>query len=105
MAVAEFWRACDAWKAKQPKWACACLCIAGRYGAAMLQQIRMFLQQTPFQPFQIRISSGDVFRVDHPENAAIVKHSVLVALPEGDEAIMLSALHIVGVSGIEKMAA
>lgn len=71
----------------------------------MLQQIRMFLQQTPFQPFQIRISSGDVFRVEHPENAAIVKHSVLVALPEGDEAIMLSALHIVCVSGIEQVAA
>lgn len=83
----------------------ACLCHARTYGADMLQQIRMFLRQTPFQPFQIRISSGDVFRVDHPENAAIVKHSVLVALPEGDEAIMLSALHIVGVSGIEQIAA
>ena len=71
----------------------------------MLRQIRMFLQQTPFQPFQIRVSSGDVFRVDHPENAAIVKHTVLVALPEGDEAIMLSAMHIVGVSGVEQVPA
>ena len=71
----------------------------------MLQQIRMFLQQTPFKPFQIRISSGDVFRVEHPENAAIVKHNVMVALPEGDEAIMLSPLHIVGVSEIEQIAA
>lgn len=71
----------------------------------MLQQIRMYLQQTPFKPFQIRISSGDVFRVEHPENAAIVKHTVLVALPDSDEAIMLSALHIVGVSGLEQLAA
>ena len=79
--------------------------MAERYDAAMLQQIRFFLHQTPFQPFAIRCSSGDVFRVEHPENAAIVKHTVLVALPEGDEAIMLSALHIVGVSGIEQVAA
>ena len=50
----------------------------------MLEQIRFYLQQTPFQPFQIRCSSGDVFRVEHPENAAIVKHTVMVALPEGD---------------------
>jgi len=71
----------------------------------MLEQIRLFLRQTPFQPFQIRCSSGDVFRVEHPENAAIVKRTVLVALPEGDEAIMLSALHIAGVSGIEHVAA
>jgi len=71
----------------------------------MVQQIRMFLRQTPFQPFQIRCSSGDILLVDHPENAAIVKHTVLVALPQGDEAIMLSALHIVGVSGIDQMAA
>ena len=65
----------------------------------------MYLRQTPFQAFKIRCSSGDVFLVDHPENAAIVKHTVLVALPEGDEAIMLSSLHIVGVSGVEQMAA
>ena len=71
----------------------------------MLQQIRMYLRQTPFQPFKIRCGSGDVFLVDHPENAAIVKHTVLVALPEGDEAIMLSAMHIIGVSGVEQMAA
>ena len=71
----------------------------------MLEQIRMYLRQTPFQAFKIRCSSGDVFLVDHPENAAIVKHTVVVALPEGDEAIMLSALHIVGVSGLEQMAA
>ena len=71
----------------------------------MLQQIRFYLHQTPFQPFQIRCSSGDVFRVEHPENAAIVKHTVVVALPEGDEAIMISALHIVGVSGTEQIAA
>ena len=71
----------------------------------MLEQIRMYLRQTPFQAFKIRCSSGDVFLVDHPENAAVVKHTVLVALPEGDEAIMLSSLHIVGVSGVEQMAA
>ena len=71
----------------------------------MLQQIRKYLRQTPFQPFKIRCSSGDIFLVDHPENAAIIKHTVVVALPEGDEAIMLSSLHIVGVSGVEQMAA
>ena len=71
----------------------------------MFEQIRMYLRQTPFQPFQIRCSSGDVFRVEHPENAAILNHTVVVALPDGENAIMLNVLHIVGVSGIEQIAA
>jgi hypothetical protein len=75
------------------------------YAANMLEQIRTYLRHTPFRPFQIRCSNGDVFPVEHPENAAIVKHTVVVALPNSDQAIMLSALHIVGVSGLEQMAA
>ena len=71
----------------------------------MLEEIRLLLRQTPFQPFEIQCSSGDVFRVEHPENAAVVKHWVMVALPDGENAIMISALHIVGVVGRERMSA
>ena len=71
----------------------------------MLQQIRAFRRQTPFHAFEIRCSNGDVFRVEHPENAAIVNHTVTVALPDGENAIMLSSLYIVGVAGIDQMAA
>ena len=71
----------------------------------MLQQINILLHQTPFRPFVIRCSSGDLFAVNHPENAAVVKHWVMVALPDGENAIMLSGLHIVGVSGMESIAA
>ena len=71
----------------------------------MLQQIRARLRATPFQPFEIRLSSGDVFRVEHPENAAVIGHNVAVLLPDGENAIMLSGLHIVGVSGLDIVAA
>lgn len=71
----------------------------------MLQQIKLLLLQTPFRPFEIRCSSGDVFRVEHPENAAVVKHWVMVALPDGENAIMLSGLHIVGVVGHDQVSA
>ena len=71
----------------------------------MLKQIRLYLQQTPFRPFEIRCSSGDVFRVEHPENAAIVGGTVTVLLPDGENAIMLSGLHIVGVGGLDPIAA
>jgi hypothetical protein len=71
----------------------------------MLEQIRQYLKSTPFTPFSIHCSSGDVFLVDHPENAAIVRHMVVVALPDGENAVMLSPLHIIGVSGPDRIAA
>jgi hypothetical protein len=70
----------------------------------MLQQIRLYLKSTPFAPFAIHCSSGEDFRVEHPENAAIVGHQVIVALPDGENAVMLSPLHITGVSGAETVA-
>ena len=71
----------------------------------MLQQIRRFLSQSPFQPFEIHCSNGEVLRVEHPENAAVVGHYVTMALPDGENAALVSALHIVSVLGNEQMAA
>jgi hypothetical protein len=71
----------------------------------MLEQIRQRLRETPFQPFEVHCSSGAVFRVEHPENAAVVAHTVTIALPDGENSITLSPLHIVGVAGIEQVAA
>jgi hypothetical protein len=70
----------------------------------MIQQIRRFLKAVPFAPFTIHCSSGEYFRVDHPENAAIVGNFAIVALPDGENAIMLSPLHITGVSGVDTVA-
>ena len=67
----------------------------------MLEQIRRYLRATPFVPFQINTSAGEVFTVEHPENCAIVAHTAVVALPDGENAIMLSALHITGVAGAQ----
>jgi hypothetical protein len=71
----------------------------------MLEQIRLLLKSAPFSPFAINCSGGDVFRVEHPENAAIVGHWVVVAMPDGENAVMLSPLHIVGISGADNFAA
>jgi hypothetical protein len=71
----------------------------------MVQQIKLYLAATPFRPFEIHCSSGDVFRVDHPENATIWRNLTLLALPDGDNAIVLSPLHITGVKGDDLLAA
>jgi hypothetical protein len=64
----------------------------------MLEQIRRYLRNMPFVPFQIHASAGEVFSVEHPENCAIVGHTVVVLLPDGENAIMLNPLHINGMA-------
>lgn len=71
----------------------------------MLEQIPLRLKATPFHPFEVLCSSGDVFKVDHPENAAVVGHSVTIALPGGESVVTLSALHITGVIGADPIPA
>ncbi len=64
----------------------------------VLEQIRQFLKNHPFCPFEIYCRSDEVFRVEHPENAAVVGQQVVVALPGNQNAIIISPLHIVGQS-------
>jgi hypothetical protein len=71
----------------------------------MLEQVRSLLSNTPFRPFEIHCSSGEVFQVEHSENAAVVGNFVVVALSGGKKAIMISPLHITGVSGIQSVPA
>lgn len=71
----------------------------------MLEQVRHFLTSVPFRPFEIHCSGGEIFRVEHPENAAVVGQCVVVALPDGQHALMISPLHIVGVSGVQTVTA
>ena len=70
----------------------------------MLEQIRRHLRFAPFQPFEIHTSSGEIFRVGHPENAAVLNHWVAVAMPDGENMAMVSALHIVAVVGADPVA-
>jgi hypothetical protein len=67
----------------------------------MLQLIRQYLKAVPFQAFEIHATNGDVFRIEHPENAAVVGPVVAVALPDGESVANLSALHIVRVTGFD----
>ena len=44
------------------------------------------LSRRPFEPFVVRVSSGDAYEVRHPEMASLLKNGVYIALPgaEGD---------------------
>jgi hypothetical protein len=44
--------------------------------------VKESLHRRPFQPFRLRLSSGDAFNVRHPENALLVKSGVCLAIPD-----------------------
>jgi hypothetical protein len=70
----------------------------------VIRQIQALLQRTPFQPFIIVSTSGQEYRVDHPENAAILGGLVVVAL-EGEGVASLAGLHIAAVKDLAADAA
>jgi hypothetical protein len=60
----------------------------------------------PFEPFRVRLFSGDAYDVRHPEMALLLRNGMYVALPEagGDElpesAVWCSLLHVAAVEPI-----
>jgi len=71
--------------------------------------IKDMLSRRPFEPFRVRLSSGDAYEVRHPEMALLLRNGLYVAIPDqpangdrrGDElpdrAVWCSLLHVAAV--------
>ncbi len=60
------------------------------------ESIRQLLRARPFEPFEIRMSNGDVYPVRHPENAIPTGSRLVWVDPADDVVNILSLLHITG---------
>jgi hypothetical protein len=56
--------------------------------------IREWLNRQPFEPFVLRMSSGEVHEVRHPECVALGKNRIAVSFPEQDRFVHLSLIHV-----------
>lgn len=59
--------------------------------------IREKLAHHPFDPFVIRTSSGEGYRVSSPDLVVLMKTKVFVAEPRSDRAATVSYLHITAI--------
>jgi len=64
--------------------------------------IKETLTRRPFEPFRIRLSSGDAYEVRHSENALLVKSGVYVSTPDDrgelpEAAAWCSFLHVAAI--------
>ncbi len=61
------------------------------------QEIEELLHQQPFQPFIIRLSSGDRFSVRDSALAALLKSGIFIAQPNSDRRVIVPFLHIAAI--------
>jgi len=68
--------------------------------------IRELLGAQPFAPFEVHMSSGDVYQVTHPEQVFVTGANLFIWYPEdpGDHVVRCSLLHLTGVEYIERRA-
>ena len=67
--------------------------------------IKESLSRRPFEPFRIRLSSGDAFEVRHPENALLARSGIYVSAPDDkgelpEVAAWCSFLHLAAIEPI-----
>lgn len=61
------------------------------------ETIKEKLAQQPFEPFIIRSSNGQGYRVSSPDMIVLMKSTVFVAEPRSDHAATISYLHIAAI--------
>jgi hypothetical protein len=58
------------------------------------EAIRELLARRPFEPFEIRLTNGDVHAVKHAECVAISKSRVVIVDPDADRIAIVALLHV-----------
>jgi len=69
------------------------------------EAIRELLGRRPFEPFEVRLTNGDVHFVKHPECAIITKARLVIADPEADRITICALLHVASLSLIHPISA
>jgi hypothetical protein len=66
-----------------------------------METIREWLHRAPFEPFEIRLSNGEVHQVRHPEYVALGKNRIIIVDPETDKAVHCGLIHVNSISALQ----
>lgn len=61
------------------------------------EALKKLLSVHPFEPLEVKLSSGQVYTIKHPENVMVLKHTLILTEPEKDIVQWMSLIHIVAV--------
>ncbi len=62
--------------------------------------IREKLAREPFQPFRVRVTSGDAYVVRNPALVVLMKSELFIAHPNSDRHAFIPLLHVAAVEGL-----
>lgn len=65
------------------------------------EAVREWLVRQPFEPFELRLSNGEIYQVRHPELAAIGRHKMVVVDADTDRVTHISLVHINSIQALQ----
>lgn len=66
-----------------------------------METIRERLRRAPFEPFEIRLSNGEVHQVRHSECVALGKNRIIIVDPEIDRAVHCALIHVNSIAALQ----
>jgi hypothetical protein len=66
------------------------------------EELRDLLQRNPFEPFRVRVSSGDHYDIVEPFSAVLTKSRLFIAIPNSDRVVYVPYLHIAAVETLPR---
>ena len=66
-----------------------------------METIREWLGRKPFEPFVLKLSSGETYEVRHPENVIVLKSRLILGFPETDHSVHVSLIHINSIQALQ----
>jgi len=59
-----------------------------------MDDLNDLLNREPFQPFRVRLTSGDHYDIRDPSLAVMMKSRLFIAMPNSDRSVLVPFLHI-----------
>jgi hypothetical protein len=63
--------------------------------------VREWLVRQPFEPFELRLSNGEIHQVRHPELAAIGRNKMVVVNADTDRVTHIALVHINSIQALQ----
>ena len=66
-----------------------------------VETVREWLVRQPFEPFELRLSNGEIHQVRHPELAAIGRNKMVVVNADTDRVTHIALVHINSIQALQ----
>ena len=63
--------------------------------------IREWSNRHPFEPFELRLSNGEIYQVRHAEVIAIGKNRIAIVDPETDRFVHVALIHVNSITALQ----